>query len=123
AGRVPGSAAVAQSRIALPPRNRRPTRHRGEHGRKTTRPRAAIAALRAARRNDAQLSRRPSGAGKGKLMKSSQPIHDSIADEQAALWAARLDGDTLDDAQRAELETWLAQKPHHRALLSRYCQF
>jgi transmembrane sensor len=56
-------------------------------------------------------------------MKSSQPIHDSIADEQAALWAARLDGDTLDSAQRAELDAWLAQKPHHRALLSRYCQF
>ena len=56
-------------------------------------------------------------------MKSSQPIHDSIADEQAALWAARLDGDTLDGTQRAELDAWLAQKPHHRALLSEYCQF
>jgi transmembrane sensor len=56
-------------------------------------------------------------------MKSSQPIHDSIADEQAALWAARLDGDTLDAAQRTELDAWLAQKPHHRVLLSRYCQF
>src|SRR4051812_22317586 len=56
-------------------------------------------------------------------MNSSQQHHDSVADEQAALWAARLDGDTLDGAQRAELDTWLAQNPSHRTLLSRYCQF
>src|SRR5688572_18134619 len=56
-------------------------------------------------------------------MNSSKQHHDSVADEQAALWAARLDGDTLDRAQRAELDTWLAQKPAHRALLSQYCQF
>jgi transmembrane sensor len=56
-------------------------------------------------------------------MNSSQQHHDSAADEQAALWAARLDGDTLDRAQRAELDAWLARKPAHRALLSQYCQF
>lgn len=56
-------------------------------------------------------------------MNSSKQHHDSVADEQAALWAARLDGDTLDNAQRAELDAWLAQKPTHRALLSHYCQF
>jgi transmembrane sensor len=56
-------------------------------------------------------------------MNSSKQHHDSAADEQAALWAARLDGDTLDRAQRTELDAWLAQKPAHRALLSRYCQF
>lgn len=56
-------------------------------------------------------------------MKTSQQHHDSAADEQAALWAARLDGDTLDRAQRAELDAWLAEKPVHRMLLSQYCQF
>jgi transmembrane sensor len=56
-------------------------------------------------------------------MKASQPHHDSVADEQAALWAARLDGDTLTAAQRGKLDAWLAEKPTHRALLSSYCQF
>ena len=56
-------------------------------------------------------------------MKSSPQHHDSVAEEQAALWAARLDGDTLDRAQRAELDAWLAQNPSHRNLLSQYCQF
>lgn len=56
-------------------------------------------------------------------MNPSKQHHDSVADEQAALWAARLDGDTLDRAQRAELDAWLAQDPAHRALLSQYCQF
>jgi transmembrane sensor len=56
-------------------------------------------------------------------MNSSQQHHDSVAEEQAALWAARLDGDTLDRTQRAELDRWLEQKPSHRTLLSQYCQF
>lgn len=56
-------------------------------------------------------------------MKTSQQHPDSKADEHAALWAARLDGDTLDRAQRAELDAWLAQDPAHRTLLSQYCQF
>ena len=55
-------------------------------------------------------------------MKSLQPTPHSAADEQASLWAARLDGDTLDRAQRTELDAWLAQDPAHRALLSHYCQ-
>ena len=49
--------------------------------------------------------------------------HDPNAEEQAALWAARLDGDSLDRAQRTELDAWLAEKPAHRTLLSQYCQF
>jgi transmembrane sensor len=56
-------------------------------------------------------------------MNSSPQHQDPVADEQAALWAARLDGDILDRAQRAELDAWLAQKPAHRTLLSQYCQF
>ena len=56
-------------------------------------------------------------------MNSSQHPPDSKAEEHAALWAARLDGDTLDRAQRAELDAWLVQDPAHRTLLSQYCQF
>lgn len=49
--------------------------------------------------------------------------HDSAAEEKAALWAARLEGGTLDAADRNALDAWLAEKPAHRALLSDYCQF
>jgi transmembrane sensor len=56
-------------------------------------------------------------------MNPSRHQPNPVADEQASLWAARLDGDTLDTAQRAELDAWLAQDPSHRALLSCYCQF
>lgn len=45
------------------------------------------------------------------------------ADEQAALWAARLDGAELSSADRTALDAWLAADPGHRALLSSYCQF
>ena len=45
------------------------------------------------------------------------------AEEQAALWAARLDGSTLSDADRAQLDAWLAADPAHRVLLTSYCQF
>lgn len=43
-------------------------------------------------------------------------------EEQAALWAARLDGDVLEASMRLELDTWLETDPRHRALLSEYCQ-
>ena len=45
------------------------------------------------------------------------------AEEQAALWAARLDGSTLSAADRTSLNTWLEADPAHRLLLSAYCQF
>jgi len=44
-------------------------------------------------------------------------------DEQAALWAARLDGSALAAADRTALDAWLAGDPGRRELLSRYCQF
>lgn len=56
-------------------------------------------------------------------MNSSHSRHDSAVEDQAAFWAARLDGDVLDAEQRAELDAWLAKSPTHRALLSEYCQF
>lgn len=45
------------------------------------------------------------------------------SEEQAALWAARLDGSTLTSDDRNALDAWLAADPSHRALLTSYCQF
>ncbi|MDO8540416.1 MAG: FecR domain-containing protein [Opitutaceae bacterium] len=56
-------------------------------------------------------------------MNTRHSTHDSAADEQAALWAARLDGSSLTTADRNELDAWLAANSNHRALLSEYCQF
>ena len=59
-------------------------------------------------------------------MKNSRrttPPADSAAEEQASLWAARLEGGSLDAADRTALDAWLAAQPTHRALLSDYCQF
>lgn len=50
------------------------------------------------------------------------PPPDSAAEDQAALWAAKLDGASLTDSDRRELEAWLAAAPGRRALLSAYCQ-
>jgi transmembrane sensor len=47
----------------------------------------------------------------------------SSAEEQASLWAARLDGGNLTAADRAAIDAWLAKNPAHRSLLSHYCQF
>lgn len=55
-------------------------------------------------------------------MNISEHTFDPNAEEQAALWAARLDGSELTAAQLAELEAWLAENPAHRPLLSRYTQ-
>ena len=55
-------------------------------------------------------------------MNSSFSRHDPAVDEQAANWAARLDGDVLEADERAALDAWLAQEPSHRAALSGYCQ-
>jgi transmembrane sensor len=48
---------------------------------------------------------------------------DPATDEQAALWAARIDGSSLTATDRAALDAWLAEDLTHRTLLSRYCQF
>ena len=52
---------------------------------------------------------------------SRQP--DPTAEEQASLWAARLEGGTHSAADRDALDTWLNADAAHRSLLSRYCQF
>ena len=56
-------------------------------------------------------------------MKSFLSRSASTAEEQASLWAARLDGGSLTAADRAALDAWLAASSSHRAILSRYCQF
>lgn len=56
-------------------------------------------------------------------MTSHPDRFDSAADEQAALWAAKLDGSPLTAADRAALDAWLDAAPAHRALLAAYCQF
>lgn len=48
---------------------------------------------------------------------------DPAAEEQASLWAARLDGSVLAAEDQQALEAWLAETPAHRELLSHYCQF
>ncbi len=56
-------------------------------------------------------------------MKTSPGHPDPLTDEQAALWAARLDGSVLSAADRTALDAWLAADPAHRAALSGFCQF
>jgi transmembrane sensor len=53
----------------------------------------------------------------------NRPLHvsDPAADDQASLWAARLEGSLLTDSDRAELDAWLGGDPARRSLLSRYC--
>ncbi len=52
---------------------------------------------------------------------SRQP--DPAAEEQASLWAARLEGGTLSATDRDALDAWLNADTAHRPLLSQYCQF
>jgi transmembrane sensor len=52
-----------------------------------------------------------------------QPLPpDTSADEQASLWASRLDNAELGAADQAELEAWLAGDASRHALLEQYCQ-
>jgi transmembrane sensor len=54
-------------------------------------------------------------------MNRPAPISESGSDEQASLWAARLECSELSASDRAELELWLSGDPARRDLLSRYC--
>jgi transmembrane sensor len=53
----------------------------------------------------------------------NRPTHisDPSAEDQASLWAARLEGSVLTDSDRADLAAWLAGDPARRPLLSSYC--
>jgi transmembrane sensor len=53
----------------------------------------------------------------------NRPTHisDPSAEDQASLWAARLEGSVLTDSDRAELAAWLAGEPARRLILSSYC--
>jgi transmembrane sensor len=48
---------------------------------------------------------------------------DPAAEDQASLWAARLEGAELTSRDRSELDAWLAGGAARRELLSSYCQF
>lgn len=56
-------------------------------------------------------------------MNSFPKCLDPAAEEQASLWAARLDGSVPSADDHNALEAWLAEAPAHRELLSYYCQF
>jgi len=55
-------------------------------------------------------------------MNSSVSKLNPNAEDQAALWAARVEGTELSIEHRRELDRWLAENPAHRVLLSDYCQ-
>jgi len=55
-------------------------------------------------------------------MKSFDQPPEPGAEEQAALWAARLDGGSLGAPERAELAAWLAAEPARESLLAGYRQ-
>lgn len=48
--------------------------------------------------------------------------HGRSSDEMAAHWAAKIDGGSMSEADRQELERWLSADPAHRLALSAYCQ-
>ncbi|HZZ20628.1 MAG TPA: FecR family protein [Opitutaceae bacterium] len=54
-------------------------------------------------------------------MNRPEPISDPGSDEQASLWAARLECSQLSASDRAELDSWLAGDPARREMLSGYC--
>ncbi|HXN35903.1 MAG TPA: FecR/PupR family sigma factor regulator, partial [Opitutaceae bacterium] len=56
-------------------------------------------------------------------MNPSQPSPRPDVDEQAALWAARLDGSSLTASEHAELAEWLAAGGERQGLLSGYREF
>ncbi len=51
------------------------------------------------------------------------PSAASSTEDEAALWAAKLEGSVLSAEERVALEAWLEAAPAHRELLSGYCQF
>jgi transmembrane sensor len=56
-------------------------------------------------------------------MNRSKNVPNSDVEDQAALWAARLEGSSISSADRAALDAWLAEDETRSALLSQYCQF
>lgn len=51
----------------------------------------------------------------------NRPTQDPAAEDQASLWAARLEGSILTPSDQAELDAWLAGDPARRALLASFC--
>jgi transmembrane sensor len=55
-------------------------------------------------------------------MNEPHQFPDTETEEQASLWAARLEGRSLEAGERAELEAWLSGDPARRAALSAFCR-
>ncbi|WP_404425522.1 FecR family protein [Nibricoccus sp. IMCC34717] len=56
------------------------------------------------------------------MNRSDDSVPTVAMEEQASLWAARLDGAQLSFSQRRELDRWLEADPRHRPLLESYCR-
>jgi transmembrane sensor len=56
-------------------------------------------------------------------MKPSHQFSDPAGEQEAALWAARIEGSSMSAADRTELDAWLAGHPERSELLSQYRQF
>jgi transmembrane sensor len=54
-------------------------------------------------------------------MSRSTHAPDPESEDQASLWAARLEGSVLTDIDRAALDAWLAGDPVRREILSSFC--
>jgi transmembrane sensor len=55
-------------------------------------------------------------------MNPSRKTFDPETEDQASLWAARLEGTRLTAAERSELDAWLAGEPERRVALAQFCQ-
>ena len=55
-------------------------------------------------------------------MNPTRKNFDSETEDQASLWAARLEGATLAASERAELESWLAGDPLRKEALALFCR-
>ena len=54
-------------------------------------------------------------------MNRFQHVPDPAAEEEASVWAARLEGSVLTASDRAELDAWLTADASRRPLLSSFC--
>ena len=53
-------------------------------------------------------------------MNSPRKNPDPSVESEAALWAAKLDGSAIDDADLATFDAWLAKDPTHQELITQY---
>jgi ferric-dicitrate binding protein FerR (iron transport regulator) len=54
------------------------------------------------------------------MSSTSHQVEIERIEDEAAIWAARLRGGGMTDADRARLAAWLERDPEHRCVLGRY---